>query len=458
MSSDLAVKVENLSKCYQIYDKPHDRLLQMLARSHKRYFREFWALKDVSFEVKKGETVGIVGRNGSGKSTLLQLICGTLNPTGGSIQINGRIAALLELGSGFNAEFTGRENVYINGVVLGLSRAEVDARYDDIAAFADIGEFIDQPVKTYSTGMVVRLAFAVIAHVDADLLVIDEALAVGDTIFVQKCMRFLRRFMQTGTVLFASHDIGAIQALCDRAVWLSNGRTMANSDAKSVMDRYLKYIYEQQQGQELALESGIAKKPPQVDGRAVFERGNMRSRFTNATSRQNDIEIFEFDEDASGFGLGDVSILDVTIIDPLGKPLTRVVGGEMVTLQIRLISSRPIANPVVGFVFKDRLGQSLFSENTFLYFGSEPYVLEANEPMTIRFSFQMPTLPKGEYTIDVAVAEGTQTEHVQQLWVHDILTLVSVSSSLSKGLVGIPIDEVELFTDRFHMRASEAAH
>src|SRR5450759_2345813 len=412
MSSDSAIKVENLSKCYQIYDKPHDRLLQMLARGRKQYFRDFWALKDVSFEVKKGETVGIIGRNGSGKSTLLQLIFGTLNPTGGSIQINGRIAALLELGSGFNAEFTGRENVYINGVILGLSQEEVDARYDDIAAFADIGDLIDQPVKTYSTGMVVRLAFAVIEHVGADLLVIDEALAVGDTIFVQKCMRFLRHFMQTGSVLFASHDIGAIQALCGLSGWLSNGKTMANGDAKSVADQYLKYVYEKQQGQGLASGSGIAKKPPQAGSRAVFERGNMRSRFTNATSLRNDIEICEFDENAPGFGLGEVSILDVAIIDLLGKPLTRVVGGEMVALQIRLISSRPIANPVVGFVFKDRLGQSLFSENTFLYFRSEAYVLETNEPMTIRFSFQMPTLQKGEYTIDVAVAEGTQTEHV----------------------------------------------
>lgn len=458
MSSDIAIKVENLSKCYQIYDKPRDRLLQMLARGRKQYFRDFWALKDVSFEVKKGETVGIIGRNGSGKSTLLQLICGTLNPTGGNIQINGRIAALLELGSGFNAEFTGRENVYINGVVLGLSQEEVDARYDDIAAFADIGDFIDQPVKTYSTGMVVRLAFAVIAHVDADLLVIDEALAVGDTIFVQKCMRFLRHFMQTGTVLFASHDIGAIQALCNRAVWLSNGKTMANSDAKSVADQYLKYVYEQQQGQGFASDSGIAKKPPKADGRAVFERGNLRSRFTNATSLRNDIEIFEFDENASGFSRGEVSILDVAIIDLLGKPLTRVVGGEMVALQIRLTSTRSIPNPIVGFVFKDRLGQPLFGENTFLYFRSEPYALETNEPMTIRFSFQMPILQRAEYTIDVAVAEGTQAEHVQHLWAHDILTLASVSSSVSKGLVGIPIDEVELLTDRFHLRASEAEH
>ena len=176
MSSDVAIKVDNLSKCYQIYEKPRDRLLQMLMRGHRQYYREFWALKDVSFEIKKGETVGIIGRNGSGKSTLLQMICGTLNPTSGVIQTHGRIAALLELGSGFNPEFTGRENVYMNASVLGLSHEEIDARFNEIASFADIGDFIEQPVKTYSSGMMVRLAFAVIAHVDADILVIDEAL------------------------------------------------------------------------------------------------------------------------------------------------------------------------------------------------------------------------------------------------------------------------------------------
>ena len=209
MSSEIAIRVTNLSKCYQIYENPRDRLKQFVVprvkhafgRQSCNYYREFWALRDVSFEVKRGETVGIIGRNGSGKSTLLQMICGTLTPTNGTVETSGRVAALLELGSGFNPEFTGRENVYMNGAVLGLSKEEIDARFNDIAEFADIGDFIEQPVKTYSSGMMVRLAFAVIAHVDADILVIDEALAVGDTFFTQKCMRFLRNFMKTRTVL-----------------------------------------------------------------------------------------------------------------------------------------------------------------------------------------------------------------------------------------------------------------
>ena len=208
-------------------------------RPPKKYFSEFWALKDVSFEIRKGETVGIIGRNGSGKSTLLQLICGTLTPTNGSIQTNGRIAALLELGSGFNLEFTGRENVYLNAAVLGLSKSEIDERFDDIAAFADIGQFIKQPVKTYSSGMYVRLAFAVIAHVNADILVVDEALSVGDAVFTQKCMRFIRRYQENGTLIFVSHDTASVQNLCKSGIWLQNGMVEKIGTAKSVSEAYL---------------------------------------------------------------------------------------------------------------------------------------------------------------------------------------------------------------------------
>jgi len=214
LRSDIAIRATDLSKVYQIYGSPKDRLKQavmsrvrrLMGRPQKQYFREFTALKRASFEIRKGETVGIIGRNGSGKSTLLQIVCGTLYPSDGQVEVNGRVAALLELGSGFNPEFTGRENVYMNGAILGLTEAQIDAKYAAIVAFADIGNFIDQPVKTYSSGMMVRLAFAVIAHVDADILVVDEALSVGDAFFVQKCMRFLRNFMKTGTILFVSHD------------------------------------------------------------------------------------------------------------------------------------------------------------------------------------------------------------------------------------------------------------
>ncbi len=249
MSSDdeIAIRVSNLSKRYGIYANPGDRLKQfvvprlqrLLGLAQKQYFREFWALKNVSFEVKRGETVGIIGRNGSGKSTLLQMICGTLNPTEGNIQTNGRIAALLELGSGFNPEFTGRENVYLNGTVLGLKQEEINAKFDAIAAFAEIGDFIEQPVKTYSSGMFVRLAFALAIHVDAAILVVDEALSVGDIAFQNKCIDALRRMMARGaTVLFVSHDLGTLQLLCSKTIWIDCGKVRAIGNPVQVAQDY----------------------------------------------------------------------------------------------------------------------------------------------------------------------------------------------------------------------------
>ncbi|MCL6478645.1 MAG: ABC transporter ATP-binding protein [Peptococcaceae bacterium] len=253
MSSDIAISVKNISKCYLLYDRPQDRLKQSIFR-HRRYYREFWALKDVSFEVKKGETVGIIGRNGSGKSTLLQIIAGTLTPTSGEVQVNGRVAALLELGSGFNPEFTGRENVYMNGAVLGLSKEEIDARFDDIAAFADIGEFIDQPVKKYSSGMVVRLAFAVQACIDPDILIVDEALAVGDEKFQRKCFARLEELKSKGTsILFVSHSTPQIVELCERAMLLEHGTRVMYAQPSSVVRTYQKLIYAPADEQERLL-------------------------------------------------------------------------------------------------------------------------------------------------------------------------------------------------------------
>lgn len=251
-ANDIAIRVSNLGKCYQIYDTPRDRLKQFVlphlrrlaGRASKQYFREFWALKDVSFEIKKGETVGIIGRNGSGKSTLLQMVCGTLSPTSGSIQTNGRIAALLELGSGFNPEFTGRENVYMNASVLGLSNEEIDARFDDIVAFADIGEFIEQPVKTYSSGMVVRLAFAVAINVAPEILIVDEALSVGDELFQRKCFSRIEALRAQGaTILFVSHSGGTVIELCDRAILLDSGEKLAAGVPKQIVGRYQKLLY-----------------------------------------------------------------------------------------------------------------------------------------------------------------------------------------------------------------------
>ncbi|WP_025136270.1 ABC transporter ATP-binding protein [Achromobacter sp. DH1f] len=252
MSSDsLAISVRNLSKCFHLYDKPRDRLLQMGSFGRRQYYREFWALRDLSFDVQRGETVGIIGRNGSGKSTLLQMICGTLTPTSGEIVTNGRIAALLELGAGFNPEFTGRENVYLNASILGLTRRETDERFDDIAAFADIGSFIDQPVKVYSSGMYVRLAFAVAINATPDLLIVDEALAVGDARFQYKCMRRIKDIQNAGAaVLFVSHDVGSVRTLCQRAVWLDKGSLRMAGEVSHVTSKYAEFIYQDENGSE----------------------------------------------------------------------------------------------------------------------------------------------------------------------------------------------------------------
>ncbi|WP_213876536.1 ABC transporter ATP-binding protein [Pseudomonas sp. dw_358] len=251
-ASPLAIRVSGLSKCFHIYDRPRQRLQQLLVapvkkrmgRTDVKYYREFWALKNINFEVAKGETVGIIGKNGSGKSTLLQIICGTLSPTAGDVQVNGRIAALLELGSGFNPDFTGRENVYLNGTILGLSRQEIDQRFTEIEAFADIGDFIDQQVKSYSSGMAVRLAFAVAINADPEILIVDEALSVGDELFQRKCFSRIEAIRQKGaTILFVSHAGSAIVELCDRAILLDSGDMLTEGLPKQVVGNYQKMLY-----------------------------------------------------------------------------------------------------------------------------------------------------------------------------------------------------------------------
>jgi ABC-type polysaccharide/polyol phosphate transport system ATPase subunit len=238
MSSEPAIRVSNLSKCYQIYDRPHYRLMQSIFR-RKKFFRDFWALRDVSLEVRQGEVLGIIGRNGAGKSTLLQAICGTATPTSGSVSVKGRVAALLELGAGFNPEFTGRENAFLNAAILGMTSEEIAARFDDIVAFAELAEFIDEPVKTYSSGMYMRLAFAVAIHVSPDILIVDEALSVGDIAFRNKCIERIQALMKLGvTILFVTHDISTLQLLCSRVIWLDHGQIKSIGDPIRVSQDY----------------------------------------------------------------------------------------------------------------------------------------------------------------------------------------------------------------------------
>ena len=448
MSSEAAIiRVDDISKNYQIYARPGDRLKQfvyprlgrLVGRTGLKYYNDFWAVNGVSFEVGRGETIGIIGRNGSGKSTLLQMICGTLSPTGGSIRVEGKVAALLELGSGFNPEFSGRENVFLNASLLGLTTEQIEARFDSIAAFADIGEHIEQPVKTYSSGMMVRLAFAVIAHVDADILVIDEALAVGDAFFTQKCMRFMRNFMKSGTVLFVSHDTASVRSLCNRAIWIEKGRIVEQGDPKDVCEHYLEAYYEAQQGKSTT--NRVIKNRPAI-GKATFR--DQRAALINHSNLRNDLRIFEFDPSAASFGSGDALIRDVRLTDDDGHPLSWVVGGEAVRLQITMEAVRPVHAPIVGFFLKDHLGQTLFGDNTYLAYQDSDMHFDVHDLYQAEFSFEMPILPAGMYSVVASAAAGTQEHHVQHHWIHDALFIKSESSSHSTGLVGIPMSTISL--------------
>jgi len=455
VSSDFAIRVQNVSKCYQIYDAPRDRLKQfvaprlqrLLGKTPKHYFREFWALKDVSLEIKKGQTVGIIGRNGSGKSTLLQIICGTLAPTAGSVETTGRIAALLELGSGFNPEFTGRENVYMNASILGLSEAEIDAKYDDILAFADIGEFIDQPVKQYSSGMYVRLAFAVIANVNANVLVIDEALAVGDVFFRQKCMRFLHDFKVNGTVIFVTHDSGAVVNLCDDAVWLDRGEVQAIGSAKIVCEKYLAKRYEAaswtsttQKNERSSVKSG--NKEILIE--ELKSKRDMRMQFINQSNLRNDIQVYDFSPNTRGFGNGGATITNARLLDLDGRQLSWIVGGELVRFVVEARVLAHCNNVIVGMNVKDKLGQVLFGQNTYLDYCQCPVKAEPDETVKAVFTFRMPILPRGSYMVDVAIADGSVPDVIQLQWLHDALNLESHASSSVGGLIGLIFDSIEL--------------
>lgn len=446
-SREIAIRVEALSKSYQIYDSSSDRLKQfilprlqrLLRRPQTQYFRDFWSLNNITFEIKKGETVGIIGRNGSGKSTLLQIICGTLHPSMGNVHVSGRVAALLELGSGFNPEFTGRENVFLNASVLGLTQEQITQRFADIEEFADIGQFINQPVKTYSSGMLVRLAFAVIANVDADILVIDEALAVGDAFFTQKCMRFLRGFMEAGTVLFVSHDTTAVTSLCSRAIWLEQGQIAQQGTPKEVSELYLQAFYESQQGTKITTQLKTIQTP-----KTIQTYRDQRLDFINDSNLRNDLSVFQFDTNVSGFGLGGATIVGVQLLDNLESPLSWVVGGELVCLQIFADCHQLLRSPIVGFTVKDRLGQELFGDNSSMTFLSNPRTCAAGQRLCARFTFEMPRFAPGDYSITVAIADGTQQDHIQHHWIYDALLFKSTTSSVAAGMIGIPMRKIEL--------------
>lgn len=446
--AEVVIRVTDLSKMYEIYDRPPDRLKQwvyptikrLIGKTARRYFHEFWALKHASFELRKGQTVGIIGRNGSGKSTLLQLICGTLTPTAGSVETHGRVAALLELGSGFNPEFTGRENVYMNAAILGMSASEVDAKFDDIINFADIGEFIEQPVKSYSSGMMLRLAFAVIAHVDADILVVDEALAVGDAIFTQKCMRFIRAFQEHGTLLFVSHDMAAVQNMCESSIWLSNGEIRAIGPSKAVADAYLQYTLQSVYGEEAKLEKigtgeiADTASGAKVDGAPSSPNIDYEARFS----------ICDNLTEATGWRSGSADVVAVSLTNIETGESGVFAGGESVRMTVEAEAHEDLEQPILGFIVKDRLGQDIFGENTLGFTAFSPRRVAAGQIFKAEFDFRLPMLPNGKYVVMASVADGNLQEHVQHHYLHDACVISVSSSKVRWGLVGLNFDSVNL--------------
>ena len=452
-NDNIAISARDLGKCYLLWDNPKDRLKHSLRANlakffpipQKCYHSEFWALRDVSFEVAKGDTVGIIGRNGSGKSTLLQILCGTLAPTTGTFESRGRVSALLELGSGFNPEYTGRDNVYMNATILGLSRKEIDDKYESIVEFADIGQFINQPVKSYSSGMVVRLAFAVAISVDPDILVVDEALAVGDIFFVQKCMRFMRNFRQRGTLIFVSHDTGAVLNLCDKAVLLENGCIKKIGIPKDICAAYHVELYSAEQEVDMRHDHDLdCKLVPAWASEAPIDQ---RQQFLNKSKFRNDMEMFAFAQDSDAFGTGMAKILEARFFEPSsGRPISWLVGGEKVTLAIKATTSVDLYRPILGFQLKDRLGQIVFGDNTYFSYRFNPVFCAAGSVFQGSFTFRMPILPVGDYVVDVAVADGVQDDHVQHHWMNSAITFKSHTSSVCHGLIHIPVEEITLQT------------
>lgn len=375
MSSDVAISVLGLGKCYQIYDTPRDRLKQFILPRMQRlagcqtaqYFHEFWALHDVSFEVRKGESVGILGRNGSGKSTLLQIITGTLAPSTGTVETHGRIAALLELGSGFNPEFSGRENVYLNGALLGLSKAEIDDRFDAIASFADIGEHLDQPVKTYSSGMLVRLAFAVQVQVEPDILIVDEALAVGDWLFQKRCFQRIEKLVSDGTtLLFVSHDQESVRTLTNRALLLSHGRPRAWGMSSEVVLEYRRLLHQEESEYFNALTREAAARAAAAQAAGELETSVLAVNASGNEEHAGETQSTKHLTRSVGmsFGDGEVEIEKVEVVDANGNPCSVFYPTELIRVRVACQARVAIDHLNVGLRIRNKEGVKIYSWGT----------------------------------------------------------------------------------------------
>lgn len=448
MSSDnVAISVQNISKCFYTYDKPRDRLKQAIMPRLQRwagdeittYGKEFWALRDISFDVKKGETVGIVGRNGSGKSTLLQIICGTLTPTTGSIETRGRIAALLELGSGFNPEFTGRENIYLNAAVLGLTRDEVNERFDAIAGFADIGEFIDQPVKAYSSGMAVRLAFAVQAQVDPDILIVDEALSVGDARFQAKCFERLRQLKDNGTsILLVTHASEQVVTHCSRAILINDSRIELIGESRPVVNRYMDILF----GREKRPEKEEASVPMAVPPSRATEAVKLSFEQNAYASRPG------YNSHEYRWGDGAASLLDFHLSAARREYPNTIESGEEIVLNLAIQFNHIVVNPILGFTIKTKEGVTVYGTNS--------YLLDCESMQTIGSEGTQATacvkfvnrLATGDYFISIGIASRSGEDILPHDRRYDSIHFVVAPTPQVLGLIDLGASmEIKLVTE-----------
>lgn len=427
---EVAISLNNISKCYKRYAHPVDRFKEILLPGKNRS-QEFWALKNINLDIYRGETLGIVGQNGSGKSTLLQIIAGTLTPTTGNVKVEGRISALLELGSGFNPEFTGRQNVFFNGQVLGLSREEVENKFDSIAAFAEIGSFIDRPVKTYSSGMVVRLAFAVVANIEPTILIVDEALAVGDAKFQARCMKRIRQLKEQGvTVLFVSHDASSVKLLCNRAVLINHGVIIDIGRPKEVINHYVALLSSDKskiETLENIYNNNLGNRPQESSEYAVIGQ-------KNSTSQQN------------RHGNQLAVIKDLNIANSEGWETDKFSTTDQLKIKVVVEASTNIADLVVGISIRNLMGLVVYGTNTFLSHCRLPEIKPRQQLETV---FTIPCyLNQGVYTVTVGVHSE---EGLSYDWVDESIVFEVTNSTKCDGIIDLKaaIDvKVEQITSR----------
>ena len=420
--SEIAIKVDNVSKLYKLYNNPMDRLKESLGISKKQAYKEHFALHEVSFDIKKGETVGIIGTNGSGKSTILKIITGVLNPTHGNLEINGRISALLELGAGFNMEYTGVENVYLNGAMIGFSKEEIDEKLDAILEFADIGDFVYQPVKTYSSGMFVRLAFAVAINIEPEILIVDEALSVGDVFFQNKCYRKFEEFKAQGkTILFVSHDLGSISKYCDRVILLNKGHKLGEGAPGPIIDLYKKVLVDQ-------LEDDTTEvKTEDIENTNMQVAEKLAKQSQDTEWKQNLL----INPDSQEYGDKGVEIADFTLVDDQGVYTSTLLKNKRFQVKVKIRANKDVEEPIVAFTIRDLRGTDITGTNT-MYEHADIGPLRKGEERIVTFTQNL-DIQGGEYLLSIGCtryeSDGFQVYHR----LYDVCSLTIVSDKNTVG-------------------------